>query len=130
MISPSIMIKLNWLIILIRYRAVFFFIWECTRLLPNETYRRCARCSYNVALHKIRRRLKITLESVLYFRDGTKWLPFFGMCYTSIHTMNSKKENTFGKETLCTCWYILWIYEKIIVEKDYFVHSYKQNCAT
>ena len=32
------MIKLNWLIILIRYRAVFIFIWECTRLLPNETY--------------------------------------------------------------------------------------------
>ena len=23
---------------LIRYRAVFIFIWECTRLLPNETY--------------------------------------------------------------------------------------------
>ena len=32
------MIKLNWLIILIRYRAVFIFIWKCTRLLPNEIY--------------------------------------------------------------------------------------------
>ena len=38
MICPSIVIKLNWFIILIRYRAVFIFIWECTRLLPNETY--------------------------------------------------------------------------------------------
>ena len=24
--------------VLIRYRAVFIFIWECTRLLPNEIY--------------------------------------------------------------------------------------------
>ena len=23
----------------LRYRAVFIFIWECTRLLPNEMYR-------------------------------------------------------------------------------------------
>ena len=78
--------------IFIRYRAVFIFIWECTRLLPNEIYSVSVKYIFDYRVKFLRYTRTCSLNGrgrreIFFFLEFIEWSRFRFVSFLCLHIL-------------------------------------------